>query len=687
MADAPAIDRYGSLARRRPVELAVALLVIAAASVWIYSGVRNALTGLAAANLRTLVSSQFIAIDAWIGEKRLNVQRWAADPRLLAVAEKLVASAAEGAGNAQRACRGELGAQLIATLDTLRQPDLAAAVYLIDRTGRLLAARDTTRCGQLLDEERRAAFARVFNGATTFSGSTTDAERLGLAAGAAPESPRVWLAAPVRDAVGTVIAVLDIGKPADERFTQLFEAARTGDGGEAYAFDRLGRLLSSSRYPDALIESGRIRPGANPIASVRLTDPGAESAEPVLTVLIGQALNARGLAAGRGEVLQPYRNYLGDNVIGAWRWLPDYEFGIAVEMAEREAFAPLVRLETAFLVLGTLVGLAVFGLVVALLRMLRMQQEAEEAQRIGNYELLEEIGHGGFARVYRARHRLLKRPTAVKIIELRLSNDETLARFDREAKLLSQLSHPNTVEIFDFGRTPEGQPFFAMEYLDGLTLQQIVERHGAMPVARVAHVLRGIAGSLAEVHERGLVHRDIKPANVMLCKAGGEFDIVKVLDFGLVKDTHSDATRDLTRALKVLGTPSYMAPERIEHPDGADFRSDLYALGAVGSFLLRGVPPFEGENDLALAYQVVHAPPPPLPGNVPSALAHLIQGCLAKSPDARPQTATDVIHEVDPVLVQVPWSFQEARAWWQSRAEIVNSTTADQSRSLPISAS
>jgi len=347
---------------------------------------------------------------------------------------------------------------------------------------------------------------------------------------------------------------------------------------------------------------------------------------------------------------------------------------VAVEVGEAEAFAPLKRLERAFLAILVAAGAALLFLLVALVRIARLRRERDEAQRVGNYELLEEIGQGGMARVYRARHRLLKRPTAVKIIELAVANDEMLARFDREVRLASQLMHPNTVEVFDYGRTPDGQPFYAMEFLDGLTLQQIVELQGPMPPGRVAHALRGIAGSLSEAHELGLVHRDIKPANVMVCRRGGEFDVVKVLDFGLVKDTRTEPTRDLTRALKVLGTPSYMAPERIERADSADPRSDLYALGAVGFFLLSGRAPFVGDNDLALAYQVVHVAAPDVRAaasqEVPDALARMIASCLEKDPQRRPRSALDLIEVLDSLLIVAPWSPAAARAWWEARDQV-----------------
>jgi serine/threonine-protein kinase len=474
----------------------------------------------------------------------------------------------------------------------------------------------------------------------------------------------------VRDAQGAVIAVLDIGKPANERFSKLFEAARLGETGEIYAFDAKGRLLSESRFRGTLEDMGLVRRGESSILRVDLNEPHPEGEAPQHTRLIAAALAALARPDGprSGELLQPYDDYLGKPVVGAWRWLDEFGFGIAVEVAEVEAFAPLFRLERAFLLLGLGIGVAVFGLVVALLRIRRMEIETQEAKRVGNYELLEEIGQGGMARVYRARHRLLKRPTAVKIIDLAVANDEALARFDREVRLASQLMHPNTIEIYDYGRTPEGQPFYAMEFLDGLTLQQIVETHGPLDAARAAHVLRGIAGSLSEAHERGLIHRDIKPANVMLCRRGGEHDVVKVLDFGLVKDTRTEATRDLTRALRVLGTPAYMAPERIERPEEAGHRSDLYALGAVGFFLLAGRPPFQTDSDLALAYQVVHTPAPrvssvaPMP--VPPSLDALIARCLEKSPERRPPSAIAVIEALDALLVQMPWTNVAARRWW-----------------------
>ncbi len=664
------LTRAGILARRHPAAIATTLALLSSVSAWVYSGMRVALVDLAAVNLRSRVASEALAVETWIGEKRLNVQRWARDPRVVEVAGQLVAAAGQGSEALGRACAGAHGAALVRAIDLLRLEDAAASIHLIDREGRVLAARDVAKCGWPIPPALFAAFRPALQGEARFAATRSEAERIGWRNAA--DAPRIWIAAPVRNDDGDVVAILDIGKPAEERFGQLFAAGSIGTSGESFAFDERGVLLTESRFPDALVERGELRAGESSVLRQRLHDPESVD-EPRPTRLLTQALAGRAAEPARrqGEILEPYPTYYGAHVVGGWRWLVPDEFGIAVEVAAEEAFAPLRRIEWAFLALGAAVGAIAFGFVVALLRMQRLADEAEAAQRVGNYELLEEIGQGGMARVYRAQHRLLKRPTAVKIVELAMTSDELLARFDREVRLASQLMHPNTVEVFDYGRTPEGQPFYAMEFLDGLTLQQIVDQYGPMPPARAAYALRGIAGSLSEAHARGLVHRDIKPANVMLCRRGGEDDVVKVLDFGLVKDIRSPHTRDLTRALRVLGTPAYMAPERIERPDSADTRSDLYALGAVGFFLLTGRAPFEGDTDLALAYKVVHQAAPALSSAsaqpVPEELDALIARCLEKLPDRRPASAEAVAAELDRMLLARPWTNLQARGWWDAR--------------------
>ena len=663
--------------------IGVAAAAVLALGTWIYIDVQRELKALAAANLRSMLDTQAGALDTWIREKQLNVERWAKDARVTEAAGagdgSLSPVAAARGTSALAACRGGVSDALVNAIDALRQSDAAEGVNLVDRSGRVLATRRRDYCGLMLTPERLQQLQPVFEGRSIFVPPMSERERLaGADKGDARRRPLVWFSAPVRNAAGETIAALNIGKFADARFSSSLVAVRPGSTGEAYAFDARGRMLSESRFRAALEQRGTLKPGDSTILSVRLDDPEQADAAQSLTALAAVALDRIARVDGEfsGEVLQPYTNYVGMPVIGAWRWLPQYGFGIAIEVGRDEVFAPLRRVETAYRLIAGLAAMVLLGLLAATLWIQVLRRQRDEARQLGNYELVEQIAQGGMASVWRARHRLLKRPVAIKLLLLHGSNDEGLARFEREVRAASQLKHANTVAIFDYGRSPAGELFCAMELLDGMTVQQLVERHGAQPVARVAYVMHGIAGSLSEAHERGLVHRDIKPANVMLCRRGGEFDAVKVLDFGLVKSIGEVHTRDLTRALRILGTPSYMAPERIEDPASADIRSDIYSLGALGYFMLTGRPPYRAESDLALAYQVVNAP---LPEFEPAdSLTALVRNCLQKKAADRPQNTSMVIDDLDQIMRECPWTAADARTWWAEHANTAGQRAASE---------
>ena len=239
-------------------------------------------------------------------------------------------------------------------------------------------------------------------------------------------------------------------------------------------------------------------------------------------------------------------------------------------------------------------------------------------------------------------------------------------RFEREVQLASQLLHPNTVEIYDFGRTREGQPYYVMEYLDGVTLAELVGHSGRVPPGRTIHILRQVAAALREAHARGMVHRDVKPENVMLCRRG-EDDVVKLLDFGLVKNLERAETRDITKQLKIIGTPRYMAPERLLNPSDVDARSDIYALGAVAYFLLTGKPIFEGDDSLAISNQVLHSPAPRVREagvEIPEAFEALIASCLDKDRNRRPPSAEAFVESLDRLSSRLAWTQVDAAKWW-----------------------
>ncbi|HEX6272796.1 MAG TPA: serine/threonine-protein kinase [Polyangiaceae bacterium] len=298
-----------------------------------------------------------------------------------------------------------------------------------------------------------------------------------------------------------------------------------------------------------------------------------------------------------------------------------------------------------------------------------LRRDSAQSDLVGAYKLEDKVGEGGMGVVYKASHTLLGRPAAIKFLAPAHAGEQAALRFEREVQVTSRLTHPNTISIYDFGRTAGGAFYYAMEYVDGLDLQTLVERHGPQPPARVAHLLAQLAGALAEAHASCLIHRDVKPANVMVCERGGMLDVVKVLDFGLVKETNarSAATNEGER---VVGTPLYLAPEAIAAPDSVDARSDLYALGALGYFLLTGSTPFSGTDVVDVCRQHLHSRPVPValraPGPVPLALETLVMRCLAKSRDERPRSAADVNAALLPVAAE--WTQQRAASFWARAA-------------------
>jgi len=299
-----------------------------------------------------------------------------------------------------------------------------------------------------------------------------------------------------------------------------------------------------------------------------------------------------------------------------------------------------------------------------------LRAEVHEARQVGQYTLEEKIGEGGMGVVYRARHARLKRPTAVKLLSPAKVGPQTVERFEREVQITARLTHPNTVAIYDYGRTLDGVFYYAMEYLEGISLEKLVTEDGPQAPGRVVEIVRQVAGALGEAHALGLVHRDIKPANVILCERGGAPDVAKVLDFGLVKDQALPEAAALTQSGMILGTPLYMAPEALTAPERVGPRTDLYGLGAVGYYLLTGSPVFTGKTVEVLGHHLHTRPARPserLGKAVPGALEDVILSCLEKDPELRPRDARTLIDALDAAGVE-PWTEANARAWWAGHA-------------------
>ncbi len=335
--------------------------------------------------------------------------------------------------------------------------------------------------------------------------------------------------------------------------------------------------------------------------------------------------------------------------------------------------------------LASLIGL------VTLTSLRTISRLRRQAERVGPYRLITKLGKGAMGVVWEARHALLRRPTAVKLLAPGVEGERALARFEREVQLTAGLTHPSTIAIYDYGRTADGVFYYAMELLRGINLSQLVAFDGPLPAARVVHLLRQACGALTEAHAAGLIHRDIKPQNLMLCLYGGIPDFVKVLDFGLVKEMGdvdhagggaSGQDAALSQDGSLLGTPLYMAPEGMSDPSKVDARADLFGVGAVGYFLLTGRSPFPGRTAIEVFKLERQGPPAPLSKAakcpVPPALEEALRRCLSFERDERPSSAEELDGILEACVVEPAWTNADAKAWWRDRGRAALAAAAEE---------
>jgi hypothetical protein len=452
-------------------------------------------------------------------------------------------------------------------------------------------------------------------------------------------------------------------------FNKILVASRTGDSGKTYAFDRQGHMLSESRFATQLQDQGLL-PSDSPTTTLNLVlrEPPADGAkaEGPLTLPVREAPKG-----GDGSNVEGYTDFRGETVVGAWTWLKDYDIGLVTEIDAEEAFALQHTLNRAnavlFLLLAIALGLAVAGSHYSAKQKKRSERAELKVKALGQYTLERKLGEGGMGAVFVAHHAMLRRPTAIKMLkDSGSASSEMLARFEREVRITAALTHPNTVAIYDYGKTPDGTFYYAMELLGGHNLDTLVERCGPLPPARVVHLLLQACGSLQEAHGAGLIHRDIKPANLILCERGGVADTLKVLDFGLVKRTNEGNSK-LTAVNSIMGTPAFLAPEVISDGGASSALSDIYALGATAYYLLTGKLLFEGKDVMQiLMAQVNEAPTPPSKHveGIPADLEAVVLRCLVKMPEGRPQTTEKLADALAECACAGEWTQREARAWW-----------------------
>lgn len=679
------------------------LLATGAVGLWVRNRVESVVATKLANELDSLLQANVTAMRMWLEAHVADAEAVAVDPDIIAPAKGLL----ELSRRKETTTRDFLvDPHLTALRESLRplmQSHDYADFALIAPDGRLVASGIDQLIGSRAGTNLAPTLEKVMAGKTRVTAPFPSRILLPDARGVSRTGvPIVLVLAPLRDAQQRVIAAMGLRLPPEQGFSEILSVARLGESGETLAFNSQGLLASKVRFEPQLKDLGLL-PGdqqVEPILNLPLRDPGVNLANGErpdrhrsrwpLIHLVDEATQHR-----TGVDVTGHRDYRGVVVLAAWTWLPELELGVATKVDRKEAYQPLQILHTSFYVSAGLSGLGALVTLAAVPWVRRLQHAARQAAiaggKLGQYVLEELIGEGAYAMVYRARHALLRRPVALKILKPAITSELTIARFEREVQTTSHLSHPNTVAIYDYGHTAEGLFYYAMEYLEGISLRDLIGRFGPLPEGRVIYILRQVCGSLAEAHGLGLVHRDISPRNILLNRRGGQCDVVKVLDFGLVKAIDPRLQLSLTLSDAVVGTPQYMSPETIKHADLVDARSDLYALGAVAFFLLTGRPPFEAETLAALLDQQTSSPPPRpselAPVSVLPELEELILSCLAKEKMERPASALVLEEALARCAATTPWTTGQAAEWWRAHLPATTSPlpATIQERTLVVS--
>ncbi len=461
---------------------------------------------------------------------------------------------------------------------------------------------------------------------------------------------------PIKHEKSGTVGFLAIGHNAEEKLTKLLASSRMGQTGETIAVSDSGLLISQTRFGDERDSSV-----IDFFPKLEANGTNSERSQPLVS--LGGRKDQRGV-----------------ETVYVMRWMDRPGIGLITKMDRAEAFAPVAQMRK---FVWTLFGLLLLTTISAafyrfyIYRLTKLSRQAELNRKLlGAYELEEKIGEGGMGVVYRARHALLRRPTAIKILPPEKSSQTSIEHFEREVRYTSQLKHPNTISIYDYGRTENGLFYYAMELLEGLNLEQLIRRESCLPDGRVIEILRQVCESLREAHLLGLIHRDIKPENIILCNRGGAVDTVKVLDFGMVDDRSRSFAQT---AGKLSGTPTYMAPESFTDPDLVDARVDVFAVGAVGFFLLTGKPLLEAaslngivrlhQSDLqSFALREIDRFAVESGSALSGKLSQLIASCTSNRPESRPSTVDKVLEGLSQCRPKHPWDSVQAEQWWRASA-------------------
>ncbi|HEY3964404.1 MAG TPA: serine/threonine protein kinase [Planctomycetaceae bacterium] len=662
----------------------VAAGLLAVIGFWMRSKVDQAIQVQLRTELKTLLEADVEGLKIWLDTQKSNAVNAARSADVVRLSSELFAVAEQPGDIVSNLSVAPATKQLAAELAPAVEEHGYSGYIVVNRQQRVVASLAAVLLGERDLPGYQEFLAKALAGDPVVSHPFPSLILLTDKTGRTSVGvPTMYTAAPIYDEAGQIIGALGFRLKPDVDFTRILSVARGGETGETYAFNRDGLLLSESRFDDQLKRASLIadRPDSQSILQLELRNPGGDvtagyrpaknRADWPLTESVASAV-----AGDDGVNTAGYRDYRGVPVVAAWKWLPEYEFGVITEIDKAEAYAPLSIIHTVFWGLFGLLALSALAIFLFSITVSRLRQtarrEALKARQLGQYTLEEKIGQGAMGVVYRGHHAMLRRPTAIKLLNVEKTTPQSIARFEREVRLTSQLNHPNTISIYDYGRTPEEIFYYAMELLDGINLDMLVRGWGPLPESRVIHILTQLCGSLNEAHGLGLIHRDIKPANIMVCQRGGMFDVVKLLDFGLVKAVDAEREAGLTAANALMGTPLYMSPEAVTNPDLVDARSDLYSLGAVAYFLLTGTAVFNGPTINEIFRRHVDARPQAPSERLGQAIDPLLEKtivrCLEKSPAARPASALELADTLARCVAAGDWTGADAKAWWATRA-------------------
>ncbi|HYX33472.1 MAG TPA: serine/threonine protein kinase [Oligoflexus sp.] len=479
------------------------------------------------AHLENILSPNCLTMDLWAGQLFDESEKWAKALADDAALRELI-QISRNSGNPEEALKN---AQAQRHIQRLMEPTLQSGPFthyvIIDDTYRNISTDTRYSLGRKLDVSTDVMLVvdRQLNGEQVFvprwqmGTAFRDPELM--------KRPELvsWFGSPIRDASGRVIAVLGLAVDVTRTFDVIFRIGRWGNSGETYGFNKRGQMLSESRFSRQLVDIGLLKEGQSSGLNVYLKDPGGDMTkgfrperpgeELPFTRLVSKALTSLRLnpQVTHGYVLEPYRDYRGVEVIGAWQWHPKLELGMITEVNADEALLTKRFIDRAYLTL-IILFISVTALAsIAYFNLIRIRPAALLGSRMGQYRLLRKISEGGIGEIYLAKHEFLKRPTAIKILKCDSSDPDSLKRFEAEVRATSQLTHHNTVAIYDFGMLKTRRFYYAMEYLPGISLAKLIELEQWLPYSRVIYLLLQVCGSLQEAHRLGLIHRDIKPLN------------------------------------------------------------------------------------------------------------------------------------------------------------------------------